>query len=385
LAKRANAEFGLPSLLLTNEAPTELLELAKQRDQLWNEYVQKYRQLPTTMVMQELPQPRTTYVLKRGAYDAHGEQVTSAVPQQLSVGWPEGAPANRLGLAKWLTHADHPLTPRVVANRLWAQLFGNGIVKTLEDFGYQGEYPSHPELLDWLARELVESGWNVKQLIRTIVLSRTYRQSSKVTPELLTQDPENRWLARAPRLRLSAEMLRDQALALSGLLRERVGGPSVYPYQPDGLYNGLVVGADYPGTTWPTSQGDDCYRRTMYTFVKRTVPHPLMQTFDAPDREFCTARRMRTNTPLQALVLMNEPGFYEAAQELGKRIATETDGDDAARVSWAFRLVTAREPTAAEKTELIAAWLQARKLDAKNANVLLASILLNLDEAVTRP
>ncbi len=360
-------------------------ELVQKSAKLWAEYVHKFRSLPTTMVMQELPEPRPTFVLKRGAYDAHGEQVSAAVPQQFQEIWSQDQPRNRLGLARWLTHPDHPLTSRVVANRIWAQLFGTGLVRTLEDFGFQGEYPSHPELLDWLAKELVESGWNIKQLIRTIVLSQTYRQSSRVTSEMLSRDPENRWLARAPRLRLSAEMLRDQALALSGLLRERLGGPSVYPYQPEGLYNGLVVGADYPGTSWPTSQGDDRYRRTMYTFIKRTVPHPLMQTFDAPDREFCTARRMRTNTPLQALVLMNEPGFYEAAQQLGKRIVSEGGTQDGQRIEWAFQHVLARKPNALERQELATAWETARQRDPKTADTILASILLNLDETVTRP
>ncbi len=368
-----------------NDPPSDHDKLIQERQQLWKEYLQKFRSLPTTMVMQELPTPRPTYVLKRGAYDAHGEQVTAAVPEQLLGSWPADAPRNRLGLAKWLTQPSHPLTARVVVNRIWAQLFGTGLVKTLEDFGYQGEYPSHPEMLDYLACELVESGWNIKQLMRSIVLSQTYRQSSQVRSELYGRDPENRWLARAPRLRLSAELLRDQALSLSGLLKERQGGPSVYPYQPEGLYNGLVVGADYPGTSWPTSQGDDRYRRSMYTFCKRTVPHPLMQTFDAPDREFCTARRMRTNTPLQALVLLNEPGFYEAAQELGKRIQAEGGPDDQAKVAWAFRLVTSRLPNKEEQQELLKAWQRAREQDAKTANTILASILLNLDETITRP
>lgn len=369
----------------TESESKEIAQLVEKRSQLWSEYIRKFRSLPTTMVMQELPEPRPTYVLKRGAYDAHGEQVTANVPQLLIDSWPADAPHNRLGLAKWLTDSQHPLTSRVTVNRLWAQLFGTGIVKTLEDFGFQGEYPSHPDLLDWLARELIESGWNIKQLVRTIVLSETYRQSARVNSELYGRDPENRWLARAPRLRLSAEMLRDQALALSGLLKERIGGPSVYPYQPEGLYNGLVVGADYPGTTWPTSQGDDRYRRTMYTFIKRTVPHPLMQTFDAPDREFCTARRTRTNTPLQALVLMNEPGFYEAAEHLGKRIIAEGGKNDQQKIAWAFRHVTARSPRVEEQQELAAAWQKARELDAKTADTILASILLNLDETVTRP
>ena len=385
VGNRTGAELDERMLLMTEQATDAARELASKRDKLWVDYIAKFRGLPTTMVMQELPEPRPTYVLKRGVYDAHGERVSATVPQQLIDCWPEGAPRNRLGLARWLTHPNHPLVSRVVVNRIWAQLFGTGIVKTLEDFGFQGEYPSHPELLDWLACELVESGWDIKQLMHTIVLSKTYRQSARVSSELYSRDPENRLLARAPRLRLSAEMLRDQSLALSGLLKERIGGPSVYPYQPEGLYTGLVVGADYPGTSWPTSQGDDRYRRTMYTFIKRTVPHPLMQTFDAPDREFCTARRMRTNTPLQALVLMNEPGFYEAAQQLGKRIVAEGGDKDEQRVAWAFQLVTARKPSLTEKQELLSAWQKARQVDPKTADAMFASVLLNLDETVTRP
>ncbi len=263
-------------------------------------------------------------------------------------------------------------------------LFGNGLVRSLEDFGFQGEYPSHPELLDWLARDFIESGWDTKRFLRSVVLSKTYRQSSNVKPEHLSDDPDNRLLARAPRVRLTAEMLRDQALAVSGLLRERIGGPSVYPYQPEGLYNGLVVAADYPGTSWPTSQGDDLFRRTMYTFWKRTVPHPVMQTFDVPDREFCTARRSRTNTPLQALILMNEPGFYQAAQALGKRIEAEGGPDDPARIHWAFKQALARNPTPAEQAVMLKAWQEARSANPEAANTILASILLNLDETVTR-
>ncbi len=191
-------------------------------------------------------------------------------------------------------------------------------------------------------------------------------------------------LARSSRLRLSAEALRDQALALSGLLRERIGGPSVFPYQPEGLYNGLVVGANYPGTVWELSKGDDLFRRTMYTFCKRTVPHPLMQTFDAPDREFCTVRRSRTNTPLQALLLMNEPGFQEAADKLGQRMIAEGGQSDGSRLRWAFRHVTARQPSRAELDELEKAWQAARDANPQTADSVLASILLNLDETVTR-
>jgi hypothetical protein len=287
-------------------------------------------------------------VLGRGRYDAPGERVKAGVPEALLGAWPAGAPHNRLGLARWLTQPQHPLTARVVVNRFWAELFGTGIVKTLADFGAQGEWPSHPELLDWLARDFVDGGWNVKALLRTLVLSATYRQSSAVTPALLARDPENRLLARGPRVRLPAELIRDQALAVSGLLAPRIGGPSVFPYQPEKLYEGLVVGADYPGTKWTLSSGDDLHRRSLYTFWKRTVPHPAMISFDAPDREVCTVSRSRTNTPLQALVLWNEPGYLEAARALGLRMLREHGDDDAAQVGFGFRLATGRAPSPEE-------------------------------------
>lgn len=361
----------------------EYAKLVHERDEVWGQHLAFQRALPTTMVMEELPQPRATFVLRRGNYDSHGDEVHPSAPALIAP-WPEGAPHNRLGLALWLTQPRHPLTSRVVVNRFWAQLFGTGLVKTLEDFGSQGEYPSHPELLDWLAHRFVGSGWDVKALMRTIVLSATYRQSSQVGPELLARDPENRLLARAPRLRLGAEFLRDQALALSGLLHEHVGGPSVFPYQPAGLYDGLVVGADYPGTKWTDSTGDDLFRRSLYTFWKRTVPHPVMITFDAPDREVCTVRRARTNTPLQALVLMNEPAFDEAARRLGDRMQAEGGADDAARLRWGFHLVTARDPDPAEMRELIRALDDARRNKAANVYGAVGSILLNLDETITR-
>jgi hypothetical protein len=361
----------------------EYANLIHERDEAWGKHLAFLRSLPTTMVMEELSKPRPTYVLKRGAYDAHGDEVTADAPALIAP-WPEGAPRNRLGLALWLTQPQHPLTARVVVNRFWAQLFGTGLVKTLEDFGSQGEYPSHPELLDWLAQRFVNSGWDVKALLRTIVLSATYRQSSRATPELLARDPENRLLARAPRLRLPAEFLRDQALALSGLLREHVGGPSVFPYQPAGLYDGLVVGADYPGTKWTESTGDDLFRRSLYTFWKRTVPHPAMITFDAPDREVCTVRRARTNTPLQALVLMNEPAFDEAARRLGERMQAEGGADDQARLRWGFHLVTARDPGPEEMRELGRALDDARRHKTANVYGVVGSILLNLDETITR-
>jgi uncharacterized protein DUF1553 len=248
------------------------------------------RNAPTSMVMEEAA-PRQTHILIHGGYNAPGEKVDAGVPEKLLGTWPEGAPKNRLGLAQWLTKPDHPLTSRVVVNRFWQQLFGQGLVKTSHNFGMQGEWPSHPELLDWLAVNFIDSGWNVKALMQQMVLSATYRQDSAASPEVIARDPENRLLARGPRVRLPAEIIRDQALQISGLLKNRLGGPSVYPYQPEGLYKGIVVAASYPGTKYVQSTGDDLYRRSLYTFWKRTVPHPTMSVFDARDREVCAARR----------------------------------------------------------------------------------------------
>jgi hypothetical protein len=271
------------------------------------------RNAPTVMVMEEMPKTRETHILLRGAYNAPGDTVEAGVPEQLLGPWPEGAPRNRLGLAQWLTRPDHPLTARVVVNRFWQQLFGTGLVKTSDNFGLQGEWPSHPGLLDWLAREFIDSGWDVKALLKQIVLSSTYRQDSAAGPALYARDPENRLLARGPRVRLPAEILRDQALFISGLLKHRLGGPSVFPYQAPDLYKGIVVAANYPGTRYVESKGDDLHRRSLYTFWKRTVPHPVMTVFDAPDREFCIVKRSMTNTPLQALTLLNDPIYVEAA------------------------------------------------------------------------
>jgi hypothetical protein len=273
-----------------------------------------------------------------------GEKVEPAVPEKLLGAWPAGAPRNRLGLAQWLTKPDHPLVARVVVNRFWQQLFGAGLVKTSENFGVQGEFPSHPELLDWLAREFVDSGWNVKALIRRIVLSDVYRQDSTVTPALLAKDPENRLLARGPRVRLPAESIRDQALHFAGLLSERIGGPSVYPYQPADFYKGIVVAADYPGTNYIPSKGADLHRRSLYTFWKRTVPHPAMTVFDAPDREFCIVRRSSTNTPLQALTLLNDPIFVEAARKMAERVIRDGGATPESRLRFAYRLAAGRWP-----------------------------------------
>lgn len=331
------------------------------------------------------------------------------MPEELLGSWPAGAPKNRLGLAKWLTQSEHPLTGRVVVNRFWQQLFGQGLVRTSDNFGLQGEWPTHPELLDWLTREFVDGGWNVKALLRQIVLSATYRQSSDVSPELLARDAENRLLARGPRFRMPAEIIRDQALFVSGLLKPRIGGPSVFPYQPDDLYKGIVVGADYPGTKWIQGKGDDLYRRSLYTFWKRTVPHPTMLVFDAPDREFCIVRRSTTNTPLQALTLLNDPTYLEAARKLAERAIREGGNTPEERLGFAFRVATGRLPRAdelgilrAKLEEMLTAYrndeVGARSLVTVGASpaassiavtelaayAAVANLILNLDEVITK-
>src|SRR5204863_7051197 len=255
------------------------------------------------------PSPRDTHVLLRGAYDRPGEKVEPGVPAVLPP-LPADAPPNRLGLARWIATPSNPLAARVAVNRFWQNAFGVGLVKTVEDFGSQGEWPSNPELLDWLAAEFVRTGWDMKALQKTIVMSATYRQSSKVTPELLQKDPDNRLLARGPRLRLGPDVIRDQALATSGLLVQKVGGPSVKPYQPPGLWQELAGGKGYE-----PDKGDGLYRRSLYTYWKRTVAPPFMMNFDSPSRETCTVRETRTNTPLQALNLMNDETFLEASRK----------------------------------------------------------------------
>ncbi len=301
---------------------------------------------PTTLVMQDMSQPRTAHVLIRGQYDHKGPSVEPDVPAMLPP-LPDGAPANRLALARWLVAPEHPLTARVVANRFWQQCFGVGIVATAEDFGSQGEWPSHPQLLDWLAVEFQESGWDVKALQRLIVTSATYRQSSRVAPESARRDPQNRLLARGPRFRYDAEMIRDAALAISGLLVEQTGGKSVKPYQPGGLWE--AVGYTSSNTArFQQDHGAALYRRSMYTFWKRTSPPPSMQILDAPSREVCTARRSRTNTPAAALVLMNDVQYVEAARNLAQRLCRLASPTDAARLKFGFRLATARQPEADE-------------------------------------
>jgi hypothetical protein len=385
-------------------AADELAKLRKQREELDN------RQR-TAMVMTELPAPRDTFVLVRGQYDQPGQKVTADVPAALPP-LPSDAPRNRLGLARWLVDPQQPLVPRVIVNRFWQMYFGTGLVKTAEDFGSQGERPSHPELLDWLAREFVDSGWDVKHIQRLIVTSATYRQASRVRPALLAADAENRLLARGPRFRLPAEFVRDQALAVSGLLDRRIGGASVFPYQPEGLWTELSSRQDsgnWSAQVFVQSHGPDLYRRTMYTFWKRTSPPPQLSTFDAPDRETCTVRRARTNTPLQALILLNDPTYVEAARKLAERLLREGGPSAAGKARLAFRLCTARQPTAEEESELVAAYeaqLARYAESAERARALLkvgespadaaldpaelaawtivSSIVLNLDETVTK-
>ncbi len=435
---RAFLNFAAPEEL--KQAHTKLSELREQRQKFEDD-------LPPLMVMQEMPQPRPAQVLLRGAYDAPGETVARAIPAALPP-MAAGLPNNRLGFARWLMSKEHPLTARVTVNRFWQMLFGVGLVKTTEDFGSQGELPSHPELLDWLAvafrdgesrygtgsgSDLVGSGkreltanplatargadpaksqpWDVKALFKTIVMSATYRQSSKFNPQSAIRDPQsadpgNRLLSRGSRFRLSAEMIRDQALLVSGLLVEKLGGPSVKPYQPDGLYKDMA----FSGLTgYNTDKGEGLWRRSLYTFWKRTVLSPTMQVFDASAREFCTVRDTRTNTPLQSLNLMNDVTYIESARMLAERMLKEGGATAEQRLAWAFRAVTSRQPNEAEIKALVRnlnSQLEYFTLNSAEVEKLLAvgerrndeklnraelaayattaSLLLNLDEVITR-
>ena len=314
---------------------------------LEEELVELEALIPTTMVMAEREEMRPTFVLLRGQYDLHGEQVNATTPAAL----PSLVPAspdlvpNRLDLARWLVSDDQPLTARVTVNRFWQRFFGHGLVKTSEDFGAQGQLPSHPELLDWLASEFVASGWDMKELQRQIVNSATYRQSSRVSPEMLKRDPENRLLARASRFRLDAEVLRDSALTYAGLLVEKIGGPGVNPYQPPGLWKeiGYESRGRFSAGEFVQDSDQDLYRRSLYTFWKRTVPPPNMLVFDAPNRETCTVKRGISNTPLQALTLLNDPQYVEAARALAERILIEGPANDDERLARAFQLVLSRD------------------------------------------
>jgi hypothetical protein len=350
----------------------ELAEVEKKKTEL-------DKQIPATLIMEDMQDRRQAYVLIRGQYDKPDKDrpVEPNVPASLPP-LPEDAPDNRLALAEWLVSDEHPLTSRVTVNRYWQRYFGTGLVKTSEDFGSQGEPPSHPKLLDWLAVEFRESGWDIKALQKLIVMSATYRQSSRVTPAKLKADPENRLLSRGPRFRLDAEAVRDNALFISGLLVERMGGKSVKPYQPDGLWK--AVGYSGSNTVQFTQDhGDKLYRRSMYTFWKRTAPPPTMSIFDAPSREACTVRRERTNTPMQALALMNDTQFVEAARVFARRIMTEGGEPDRDRIVWAFRTATSRMPD--EREQKVIAGLLTRYREKYTEHKDQAEALLSVGEA----
>ncbi len=372
--------------------------------------------IPTTLVMQEMDKPRTAHVLTRGQYDHPADPVQPGVPAALS-GWPANAPKNRLGLAQWLVSPENPLTARVAVNRLWMQCFGQGLVRTVNDLGSQGEAPTHPELLDWLALRFMQSGWDVKALLKLIVMSDTYRQSSQFPARNASHsdaggpvrgsplDPANRWLARGPSFRLSAEMVRDQALIVSGLIVPKIGGPSVRPYQPPGLWEAVSYNGE---ETYTADSGEGLWRRSLYSFWKRQSPPPALLTFDSPTREKCTVRRARTNTPLQALVLLNDETYVEAARALAAWTLS-CSGSDSGRLALAFRRVTSRMPEMGETNTLrqllhsqrtrfaahrdeavkliaIGASKHGRELDPIELAAWTVTLhtLLNLDETITR-
>jgi len=362
--------------------------------------------VPEVMVMQELPdeQRRKTFVLTRGVYDAPGEEVTAETP--LNIGkLPKDYPRNRLGLSKWLLHENNPLFARVMVNRIWMQYFGMGLVKTQEDFGNQGDFPTHPALLDWLAIQFRNDDWDYKKFTKRIVMSATYQQSSKADAASIEKDPENKWLSRGPSYRYSAEQVRDNALAASGLLVRKIGGPSVYPYQSGGIWEAL---ATRNAVSYTQQHGDDLYRRSMYTIWKRSSPPPMMLNFDAPDRQLCTARRQRTATPLQALVTLNDPQFVEAARVLAEQTVLAYDTDKE-RIKNIFMSVISREPRAEElsimqdlldlqrkhyqqnpgealKLLQLGEYPRNEKLNAEEAAAftLVANALLNYDEALVK-
>ena len=358
----------------------------------------------SVMVMQDMAKPRDTFILDRGVYSERRDKVSMGVPEVLPK-FENDLPKNRLGFAKWLVHPDHPLTARVIVNRVWQRIFGIGLVKSAEDFGIQGERPSHPELLDWLAVDFIESGWDLQKLQRLILSSDAYARSSDYRSDLAEADPENRFLARAPRVRMTAEEICDNTLHAAGVLRDQVGGPPVYPYQPKGLWLEVNNRKGY-SRPYPEPTEKDLFRRSIYTFAKRTVPHPSLQTFDSPNREFCTVNRSRTNTPLQALAMMHSPEYVETARHLASEMLG-VNGDDNARLNLGFVRVTSRKPrpeelailtkTLTEETARFTANPEAAKtllgvgISGRDENLNLADhaamtsvarLLLNLDEAI---
>jgi hypothetical protein len=329
-----------------------LQPLYRQVEQIEAERQALEKTMPTTLVFKEMATPKPAFMLKRGEYDQKGEMVGRDTPAFLPP-LPANLPRNRLGFAQWLVSPEHPLTARVAVNRFWQQVFGTGLVKTTEDFGAQGEPPSHPELLDWLAVEFREDGWDVKKFMKRLVTSATYRQSSKLTPELIAKDPANRLLARGPRFRMDAESLRDPALFAGGLLVEKIGGPSVKPPQPGGLWEAVGYVSSNTARFSADRGHDKVHRRSLYTFWKRTAPPPQMAVTDAPSREACTVRRERTNTPLQALLFLNEQQYVEAARALAERTMKEGGTTPESRVVHLFRLAATRSPDAREVSELL--------------------------------
>ena len=401
-AQRSNLQnAGHPPLDRLEALNRQIVDLTKQRDGI---------RPVQTLIFQEkvdgaIP---ATYTHVKGGFLARDQLVTAGVPSALNP-LPAGQPVNRLGLARWLVDRDNPLTARVTVNRIWEQLFGHGLVETSEDFGTQGQKPTHPELLDWLAvrfespadaKSPANCGWSQKRLLRQIVLSAVYRQASKVSPTLQERDPLNHLLARGPRFRMEAEMLRDSALASAGLLSLKVGGPSVFPFQPEGIW---VM--PYNGDLWKISDADDRYRRGLYTFWRRTSPYPSFLSFDAGSREYCTVRRIRTTTPLQALTTLNDPAFFDAARGLARRMQSEGGGTLSERIAFGFRACVARRPRPEEVRRLSALYIQELTRYRANAKAALSiaggptvqsdtaeiaaltivsNVLLNLDETLTK-
>ncbi len=383
-------------LITSSKAYQKSLKVLKTKRKV---LVDSMEPIQEVMVMKEMNEPRETFVLERGLYDQYGEQVYPNTPDKIFA-FPDSLEKNRLGLAKWVTSEANPLTARVTVNRYWKNVFGTGIVRTVEDFGNQGELPSHPALLDWLAIEFMESGWDVKALHKLLVMSNTYRQSSVASAELMERDKQNRLLARGPSRRLTGEMLRNNALVASGLLNRKIGGKSVKPYQPEGLWK--INGAAYE-----EDKGDKLYRKSMYTIWKRSVPHPTIATFDAPERSFCAVRRQETNTPLQALVLMNDPTYVEASRVLGYNMLQYSDPK--AGIADTFKKLTGRSIKNEElillvdlrleeyekfKTnkQKIEGWLNTGEFRISNgndkalvaANAVIASTIINSDAAITK-
>ena len=387
-----------PYITLTKKEIEEQLHFIKNLDGLDS--------IPL-MVMEEMPQKRQAYILNRGAYDKPTTPVDPDLPQSI-LPFDEQLSKDRLGLSKWLFSKDNPLTARVTVNRLWQQCFGKGIVATPDDFGNQGSLPTHPELLDWLALEFMENGWDQKAILKTIVMSATYQQTSKTTAKLNEIDPENNLLAHAPRLRLSAEMIRDHALASSGLLERTIGGPSVKPYQPDGLWAETIGGGGGSLSQYVQDEGSKIYRRSIYTFWKRTVPPPSMMTFDAASRDICAVKRQTTSTPLQALVMLNDPQIVEASRVLAYRSIEQQQAVED-RIAMMFRLATSRDITE-DELEYLVSYFEEEKSRFKSAPedalallevgeypqkdltsvpemaayTIVANAIFNLDETITR-